>query len=212
MGLKSELYSPTFSDDPELRKNGGRYTVKFAVLQVTVRLPEYNPISIIAVMYGFLPFGLALSVPVLYAVTGRFVYLYAMCLSFVGILLSEAVLKPLLKDPRPPESANRYSDGRLKYGMPSGHSLNVAATMAWSALEIAYRTELQEQWLYAVLICCLPVPWARVWNKDHTLGQVIVGSGFGLCIGVAGYLIRIEYYQNHWFPWQKGAFLVSTSK
>lgn len=74
--------------------------------------------------------------PIGYAVTQRFVFVYGIILCIVGMSISEIFLKPVFKDPRPPETANRYPDGRVKYGFPSGHCLTTVALMVWTTLEI----------------------------------------------------------------------------
>ncbi|CAD7949852.1 unnamed protein product [Amoebophrya sp. A120] len=139
MVLGHELYSPVLQDDFELKNNGGPYHTKFAMLQVTVRLPEYSVVNWIAVAYGFLPFLLSFLLPAFYLVTQRFVYLYGIAIGLACMAISEICLKPLFKDPRPPESANRHPDGSMKYGMPSGHALATVAQMTWVCLEVVCR-------------------------------------------------------------------------
>jgi len=125
--------------------------------------------------------------------------------------LSELILKPLMKDPRPPESANRYPDGRIKYGMPSGHSMGTTAIMVWVILEVILRTDesggleiedtINRKWLYIVLALCGPVPWSRAYNMDHTVAQVVVGAGFGIVLGIAAFLLRANQFPGHHYPW-----------
>lgn len=55
MGIKEEIYNPVLDDDLELVQHGGKYKNKFALLQVTVRLPEYSLVNWIAVLYGRIP-------------------------------------------------------------------------------------------------------------------------------------------------------------
>eukprot|EP00392_Amoebophrya_sp_AT5.2_P012275 g12373.t1 len=250
MGLQHELYSPVLQDDFELSTNGGRYRRKFqeVVFSPPVRLPEYNVVNWIAVLYGFLPFALLASLPVFwYCSNYRFVYLYAMAIAGCCYLVSEIALKPLFKDFRlSRRNMSLHPDGRMKYGMPSGHALVTVALMVWVSLEVVLTTEVvvvgggggggEEAsarggekatsthagsgvhqktivepdvnlfFLACVLGTCLPVPWSRVWNKDHTWAQVLMGSGFGVVIGICAYLLRVGLYHDHWFPWEHGAW------
>ncbi|CAD7940554.1 unnamed protein product [Amoebophrya sp. A25] len=208
MGLirvPQELYSPELQDDLELKSNGGPYLRKFAFLQVTIRLPEKRVINWIAMIYGFLPFLLGLSFLVGYVVTQRFVFLYVNIVGLSLLAVNELALKPLLRDPRPPETANRQADGRVKYGMPSGHVLVTGTVMSWVSLEVFFRSTdgsgMNYPWLLAALLTCGPVPWARVHNKDHTLAQVIVAFVMAMVLGVIAFRIRTENFPDHWYPW-----------
>eukprot|EP00746_Dinoflagellata_sp_MGD_P015292 gnl/MRDRNA2_/MRDRNA2_133890_c0_seq1.p1 gnl/MRDRNA2_/MRDRNA2_133890_c0~~gnl/MRDRNA2_/MRDRNA2_133890_c0_seq1.p1 ORF type:complete len:254 (+),score=23.09 gnl/MRDRNA2_/MRDRNA2_133890_c0_seq1:75-836(+) len=183
----------------------GKYTFKKAILQVTVRCPDKNPISWIAVTYGFLPWIIPALFAMLYIVWRRFIGLYAICLSLACAALNEAVLKPIIKQPRPDGTAHRYPDGRPKYGMPSGHVFNAFALMVWALLEVGLHGPedrvLTKQWLALILVLMLPVPWARWYNQDHSVGQVGVSTILGLVFGIAAYALRIQYFSGHWKPW-----------
>lgn len=196
-----ELYNPVSQDDEELDVKGGKYQRKFAILQVTVRLPEYNIINWIAVVYGLLAFAVGLSFPVMWLATNRFCYLYGCFVQLVCIASSELFLKKLFKDPRPLESANRYPDGSMKYGMPSGHCMVTIAIMTWLLLELAFRDDFHQDWAIAVIILIAPIPWSRYRNMDHTLAQCIVGTTLGSIVGVSAYFIREQYFLNHYWPW-----------
>merc|ERR1712224_414636 len=121
----------------------------------------------------------------------------------ICVFISEICLKPVFKQPRPVESANRYPDGSPKYGMPSGHCLCVCAIMSWLLGEmVSDFDEIDQRYLCGVVLLLAPVPWSRWHNMDHTLSQCIVGSLLGLCVGLLAFAIRHNYYHGHAFPWE----------
>ena len=54
--------------DPELIENGGDYRYKAAIGQVTIRLPVADPLLIVAMFYGFLPWLVPVGFAVWWAV------------------------------------------------------------------------------------------------------------------------------------------------
>merc|ERR1719171_1070042 len=96
-------------------------------------------------LYGFLPWLVPAAFAIWYACTRQFIPMYGISIAAGCALLNEGILKPLVKDPRPELTANRYKtkDGKpsqkVKYGMPSGHVFNACGLMVWLLLEIAFR-------------------------------------------------------------------------
>lgn len=199
--------------DPELEKNGGPYQKKYAFLQVTFRLPLDGPGHFCVLVYGFLPFVVPATFLIHWLIHRHFLGLYGFLVSIVTSLLNELVFKPIVKDPRPVESANKFkdpSDGvwKMKPGMPSGHVLNATTIMVWALLEIAFKgpgyhkhmyTTLE--WLAFILVLMAPVPWARWKNKDHTLKQCLVAGALGVLAGIGAFLLRTMYFSQVWKPW-----------
>jgi hypothetical protein len=198
--------------DPELKENGGPYSFKKAIGQVTVRLPTTDPLLAIAMLYGFLPWLVPAAFAVWYACTRRFIPLYGICIAAGCALLNEGILKPLVKDPRPALTANRYktSSGKpsekVKYGMPSGHVFNACALMVWLLLEISVRGDadypIPMTWLIVVSVVMVPVPWARWYNSDHSLAQCGVSLVLGLIVGSATFYLRVTKFPHHVAPWK----------
>jgi hypothetical protein len=199
--------------DPELKENGGQYTVKITIGQVTVRLPPTDPLLVVAMIYGFLPWLVPAAFAVWYASTARFIPLYGICIAAACALVNEGILKPLIKDPRPALTANRYKtpSGRpsekVKYGMPSGHVFNACALMVWLLLEIGLRGDahypIPLAWFLVVSVIMVPVPWARWYNSDHTAAQCGVSLILGLIVGSASFYIRITKFPHHYAPWKE---------
>lgn len=198
--------------DTELEKNGGIYAKKFAFLQVTFRLPIQGPVQVIALIYGFLPFIVPAVFLIHFLIHRHRLGIYGFCVCIVASILNELIFKPIVKDPRPVESANKFrdKDGKMKMkpGMPSGHVLNATTTMVWATLEVAFRgpgfnrhfyTTLE--WLAFIFILMGPVPWARWKNKDHTLNQCLVAGGIGIVFGILAFVIRTQFLPVYWKPW-----------
>ncbi|CAJ1433164.1 unnamed protein product [Effrenium voratum] len=194
--------------DPELVQNGGRFKKKVAILQVTWRFPVdfKDPLNIIALIYGYLPFIVPLVLVIDMFIEKRFIAFYGVAMSAVVTLLNEAFLKPIVKDPRPRGSANRKFNEKtkkweMKPGMPSGHVMNASSTMAWCVLEVALRGPgfdvqpfLTSNILLLILVCTAPVPWARIYNQDHSLSQCTVAGVVGVIFGIVAYFIRAHFF------------------
>ncbi|CAE7671420.1 unnamed protein product [Symbiodinium pilosum] len=194
-------------NDPDLVTNGGKFQSKVAILQVTWRFPvDPDPLNILALIYGYLPFVVPVVFFVDMLVEWRFIAFYGLVTSAVVTLLNEVIFKPILKQPRPEGSANRKFNDKtgkweMKPGMPSGHVANAATTMVWCLLEVALRGPgfddqpfLTTKILLLIIVCMGPVPWARIHNQDHSLAQCTVAGIMGIVAGVTAYLIRVTYF------------------
>jgi len=203
--LEEENHDP--EKDPELTQNGGRFSSKRAILQVTWRFPvDTDPLNILALIYGYLPFIVPTVFFVYLVITRRFMAFYGLVVSGIISALNEGVFKPILKDPRPSGSANRKFNEQtkkweMKEGMPSGHVLNATTMLVWCILEIALRGPgFDDQplitWNFIILIVVTtaPVPWARIHNKDHSLAQCIAGGSLGIAAGIAAYYVRYTFF------------------
>mmetsp|Transcript_58696 Transcript_58696/g.136975 ORF Transcript_58696/g.136975 Transcript_58696/m.136975 type:complete len:205 (-) Transcript_58696:203-817(-) len=184
-----------FFYDPELAAHGGPFTSKYEIGQVTIRSPlQCECLPLAALLLSFLPW-LAPVAAAIYACLGThpFLGIYAVIICATSAVLSEVVLKPILGEPRPATSAVRTADGKLKNGMPSGHVLNWQALSTWFLLEICTRSGV------VVALCVMGVlgllmvlvPWARCYNGDHTVRQVLVAFGIGLMIGCIFFGVRV---------------------
>eukprot|EP00930_Biecheleria_cincta_P060775 TRINITY_DN4637_c0_g2_i1.p1 TRINITY_DN4637_c0_g2~~TRINITY_DN4637_c0_g2_i1.p1 ORF type:complete len:299 (-),score=69.32 TRINITY_DN4637_c0_g2_i1:71-967(-) len=202
---KEEDHDP--ENDPELVKNGGKFTSKKAILQVTWRFPvEMDPLNILALIYGYLPFIVPTVFFVNLVVTRRFMPLYGLIVSGIVTCVNELILKPIFKDPRPSGSANRKFNEKtqkweMKEGMPSGHVLNATTMLVWCVLEVALRgpgfddqAVITWELILLIVVTTAPVPWARIHNKDHSLAQCIAGGSLGICAGIAAYFIRMTFF------------------
>lgn len=207
-GEKSEDQDLDPDRDPELKKNGGRFDSKKAILQVTWRFPVdfKDPLNIIALIYGYLPFVIPLVFFIDMVVERRFIAFYGLAVSGVVTLINEVILKELLKQPRPYGSANRKFNEKtkkweMKPGMPSGHVLNATTTMVWCLLEVSLRGPgfddhpfMTGKLLLLILVCMAPVPWARIYNQDHSLAQCTVAGVLGVFAGLMAYWVRYHYF------------------
>jgi len=178
--------------DTELRENGGKYGFKAAICQVTIRCPAQDPLLIVAMAYGFLPFLPPIFCFCLYFNAGNLLGLYGIFLSLCLVSVNEGFLKGYFRDPRPIQSANRTSTGELKFGMPSGHVLNAVAMLVWINAEIISARRIGEHsgLLLITALLLAPVPWARYYNLDHSLEQCVLTTLGALPVGVAAFGLR----------------------
>lgn len=65
--------------DTELVQFGGPYETKRQFLQVTVRLPETNPLAIVAMLYGFLLYAIPILMGIGFVVSRSFLLLWIIC-------------------------------------------------------------------------------------------------------------------------------------
>merc|ERR1712014_328082 len=116
------------------------------------------------------------------------------------------MLKPLFKQPRPTRTANKHADGSIKHGMPSGHVFNATALMVWLLCELAgwvagdvsspSQARTWAWWAFAILVLMGPVPWARWYNYDHTVGQCAASLVLGSIVGVIAFTIRRQVIEE----------------
>eukprot|EP00397_Hematodinium_sp_SG-2012_P047158 GEMP01053518.1.p1 GENE.GEMP01053518.1~~GEMP01053518.1.p1 ORF type:complete len:225 (+),score=10.95 GEMP01053518.1:162-836(+) len=176
-------------EDPELISYGGPYTTKYQFMMVTIRLPESNPLAIIAVNYGFMMYCIpALMLFGYFMIPDAFLLMYGFLMIIVVIAINEGFLKPHIDDPRPAQTAIVRSDGSPQHGMPSCHSAVAYALLVWSVWEVVTAPSRlgmhRELWILMLIIVLAPVPWSRWYNRDHTALQSIVGAALGLAIGL----------------------------
>jgi len=208
VGPNKDADDPNY--DEELEQYGGPFKKKIAVGQVTIRLPlKMTCLNLVALSYGFLPWIVPMTFAIHYIVTRHFLSLWAIGISLSTMIVNEVLLKPIIRDPRPKQSANKHSDGTMKHGMPSGHVLNATSIMVWALLETSLRGPgLDERhrplscgFLILIMVLMAPVPWARWYNMDHSVAQCAVSLVIGTIVGVSAFFIRIKYYRKHWKPW-----------
>jgi len=96
------------------------------------------------------------------------------------MIANEALLKRLLRQPRPESSCLKSN------GMPSSHS---ALSLAWSWTMSRWPAPFR-----AVIVFLLLVPWSRVQIGDHSVSQVVVGGvlGAGAALAVERVKVLIE--------------------
>lgn len=223
----------------ERERFGLKFHEKKAILQVTVRFPLgqvylTRPLALLALIYGYTPWLVPFAFGMHWIITllldhgrfggggnGRFISLYGCLVCVIVSLVNEVILKPLIKDPRPPETANyRVVKGEpgqpdvrtVKEGMPSGHVLNATTVMMWALLEVSIRGPgydadlgLTVGWVCFILCLMGPVPWARWYNLDHTFAQCWVSFLLGLVVGTAAFWVRMTFFQSHWKYWTPNA-------
>lgn len=222
------------SVDPLMDINGKKFENKIAVGQVTIRLPlDYSPVNLTALLYGFLPWLIPITLVVYFVTTWHFIYIYGPLISVVLAGINEGILKKIFNQPRPPQSANTEKDkdgsiakdesGKIimKPGMPSGHVLNATSIMVWALLEVYFNgpgleknSGLTYTWLAVILAVHLPVPWARWHNLDHTFNQCLVSTVIGTLVGIGSFYLRAHYISGVWKPWleQAGMHLAANHK
>mmetsp|Transcript_160419 Transcript_160419/g.514876 ORF Transcript_160419/g.514876 Transcript_160419/m.514876 type:complete len:150 (-) Transcript_160419:7-456(-) len=113
----------------------------------------------------------------------------------VGAVLSEVVLKPLLNQPRPPATACCDESGEPTSGMPSGHAMQWQMQVTWLALQALREFPGSRGCIEASLLMLLAsplVPWARVYNGDHYLGQVLIGSLLGFALTLLSFCFWVR--------------------
>jgi hypothetical protein len=202
-----------YKDEEDQKYPWGPYTDKKAYGQVTIRFPlNKAPRNLIALAYGFLPWLLPILFVVYGVATWHFLPLYGVAMSIICALINEAILKPILGQPRPACTAHRDKEGKPKNGMPSGHVLNATTIMVWACLEVALKGPglaegqgLTISWLVIILLLMAPVPWARWHNWDHTLNQTLVSLVLGTVAGIAAFYLRITFFSHPWKPWEEGS-------
>lgn len=186
----------------------GKLRSKWGIGQVSMRLPIQDGIQLTALAYGFLPF-LIPAVWAFWAIESRisdgharFFPCFGLGISLVFALVNETITKQVCRlalgselTHRPPEAVCRHS------GMPSGHVLNAYTLMVWLLLEAVCDTQIYLEWLLIIFVAMGPVPWARVYNRDHTVPQVVVSAIIAVPMGAMAFATRKIYFHFHEEPW-----------
>jgi len=89
-----------------------------------------------------------------------------------------------------------FKDGKIStsYGMPSGHAqISWTFTTYWILKLWNERERSRESKILPILFllyCSLLISYSRVWwAKCHSIQQVIIGSIFGIFLGILGYIL-----------------------
>jgi len=186
----------------------GTLKKKWAFGQVSIRLPLPGPVSFIAIVYGYLPFVIPLWW--LLWLIGSWVELgkpqffptCGLAIAAGFALVNETITKQICKRTLPASITNRPPEAVCNHpGMPSGHVMNAYTLMTWCLLECALDKIVHIDWLIAIAVVMAPVPWARVYNKDHTVPQVMVSFVVAIIMGSIAYYVRKSYFPHHEQPW-----------
>lgn len=190
----------------------GHLQSKWGVGQVSIRLPIRNCVALTALVYGYLPF----LIPIWWFVwvvsswimngSPRFFPLYGLLIAIGFAIINETLTKQICRRALSTDITNRPPEAVCKHpGMPSGHVMNAYTLMTWCFLEAILDIHIYPEWLLAVVLVMGPVPWARVYNKDHTVPQVVVSGCIAVVMGVVAYALRSRYFnshtQGHTAPW-----------
>lgn len=176
-------------------------------LDVTLPSPM-GILAIIAVLYSIVPWiaGLALIVAAIYK--RRTTLIAGVVLLITLIVLSEVVLKNIIKQPRPKGSCLKSS------GMPSSHSVLAFGFITFIALEMFYhqwhfsRVAKLEIFLATVFLLA-PVPGSRVGLNDHSSTQVGVGIIIGSIIATVYFCLLHFFAGKHFEDIAGRAFFVT---
>jgi PAP2 superfamily len=182
MGVKNSYESKRSLVDLEygVEDSDDETTVADCWYDVTI-WPNRNIVDNIALFYSFAVFLYVIPLVLWGMFSGPKIYPWLIVsTSAIVVILNEALLKPIFKQPRPDKCPNKSS-----YGMPSGHSAFCGSVL----ILVLLSNELNLFWKLLSMIANLPVPWARYHNYDHTLLQVTVGFVFGLIFGTFMYFI-----------------------
>eukprot|EP00931_Biecheleriopsis_adriatica_P091034 TRINITY_DN64944_c0_g1_i1.p1 TRINITY_DN64944_c0_g1~~TRINITY_DN64944_c0_g1_i1.p1 ORF type:complete len:214 (+),score=41.77 TRINITY_DN64944_c0_g1_i1:126-767(+) len=168
----------------------------FAVGQVTVRLPlDLQPLPLLALFLSFLPWAIPVLLLADVVLQRRMTSAYVLGVVLLTSVITECMLKPFIGEPRPATSACRSEDGKLLPGMPSGHVM-----VCQSALTFFLCMALHEQEAFTVVALALAMPsmpWARWYNGDHSMKQVIVTFILATIFGLIAYLAYWMIFQSH---------------
>eukprot|EP00928_Gymnodinium_smaydae_P049114 TRINITY_DN32926_c0_g1_i1.p1 TRINITY_DN32926_c0_g1~~TRINITY_DN32926_c0_g1_i1.p1 ORF type:complete len:330 (-),score=53.96 TRINITY_DN32926_c0_g1_i1:250-1182(-) len=205
--LEYEGYE-TWTEEERQAWKDGRLTGKWGILQVSIRTPVRGFASYAAIVYGYLPYVIplwwALWALRTYLERGqpRFFPTFGLCIAASFAAGNELITKRICKrvfsrqiSSRPPEAVCKHA------GMPSGHVMNAYTLMVWCLWEAALEDIIHLDWLLLIVLVMGPVPWARVYNKDHTFCQVCVSAVAAVVLGSIAYYIRSAYFPNHDNPW-----------
>jgi membrane-associated phospholipid phosphatase len=204
---------------PEEQKQweAGTLTAKWGVGQVSIRLPIRSPQQLIAIIYGYLPF----IIPIWWFMwvvgtwskcgSPRFFPAFGLCIAAGFALVNETVTKKLCRKFLSEEITNRPPEAVCKHpGMPSGHVMNAYTLMTWTLAEVLMDYEIHLDQFIILLLVMGPVPWARVYNKDHTVPQVVASMLAAVCMGLIATAIRFGNFpdQRGHMPWDWAGYHV----
>lgn len=115
----------------------------------------------------------------------------------VNVFLNKVVLKPLIKQPRPPKPikflhSENFTYNHATYGMPSGHSQFVFYSIAYLYLTL---NEMSPWLIFASAIGAATI-YERWAYRNHTLEQLIAGAFVGIALAYGIVWTRDEYFSN----------------
>eukprot|EP00928_Gymnodinium_smaydae_P045184 TRINITY_DN30150_c0_g5_i1.p1 TRINITY_DN30150_c0_g5~~TRINITY_DN30150_c0_g5_i1.p1 ORF type:complete len:261 (-),score=22.92 TRINITY_DN30150_c0_g5_i1:115-897(-) len=197
-----------WTDEEKQMWRDGKLRCKWGIGQVSIRLPVQSCTAFIALVYGYLPFIIpiwwAIWALVTYCMHGqpRFFPFFGICIAASFALVNELVTKQICKRTLSASITNRPPEAVCKHpGMPSGHVMNAYTLMVWCFLEAALDSMVHLEWVALVVLIMGPVPWARVYNKDHTVAQVLASACIAIVMGCVAYYIRKTHYPHHAALW-----------
>ena len=121
-------------------------------------------------------------------------------LGFLLNVILNIILKSILKGARPSEDIRLFNislnNGKRfgwdKYGMPSGHSQIVGFSTAF-----LYAVTSNIYILLVYLTLSINTMIQRVWFKNHTVMQVIIGYAVGLLWGLLFFMISKKFIDGN---------------
>lgn len=113
-----------------------------------------------------------------------------------GHLVSEIInkfAKKFLKEPRP-DFHKEFGTGSLSYGMPSAHGQHMGFFVGYFLCILLFKISSlppTQKYFGCIILCftSLGVCFSRVYLLYHTAQQVIVGTLFGMFLGMCFFLI-----------------------
>ena len=150
----------------------------------------YDMIRIFEVVGVFGPEMLVLLSIILLYKYKKITFLLVYLVVFVFNVLLNYILKGIFRQPRPMDDVQLFKIEELyknkvgfdKYGMPSGH----AQTVLYSTIFIHLVLNNWNITLFYLIISLITM-YQRVYFKQHTVLQVIVGAILGMFVGWMGY-------------------------
>lgn len=166
---------------------GEKDAIDKSFLSVTLRTPVTIWVSL-AIFYSFVPIVAFLGLFVWLLVSEGLFPFYGTMLMITGSLISEFLLKNIVREPRPPESSVE------SYGMPSTHCINSLALMIWLVANMLTPTQVNIIGAVVIIFLLAPVGWGRYYLGDHTLKQCAVGSAGGVVFGILAFILQTSVF------------------